>query len=508
MKLSSIDPNTHQLIGEVTVTEIKNIPSLIEKSKEAQLHWKEIPIETRLRIFKKVKEILYESREEIAHIITKENGKPLFESYATEIIPALSILDYYIKNSKEFLKPHFERIKIPVMIQKKSWIEYEPYGVIGIISPWNYPLLLPIGQIVPALIAGNSVIFKPSEWTPLTGEKIDKLFKSAGLPENVFITIYGGSDNGEALVKSNIDKLFFTGSTRVGKIIAKTAAERLLPISLELGGKDAAIILDDADLDRAAMGITWGAIMNTGQTCVSIERVYVQEKIFDSFLKRIIEFVSQLKVFDNSLYYDYSKIKLQTQVDTIREHIEDALAKGAKIIYGGKIEHNFVQPTILIDVNHSMKVMREETFGPVIPIMKFKTIEKAISLANDCNYGLSASIWSKNISLSKSIAKKIQAGSVLVNDCISYFGAGEAVVGGIKMSGNGRVHGRSGIMEMVYEKYYNQDPFTWQKKLWWFNYTEKSTQLIKEATQFLFDKNLFRKLFLGMKVLPELFRKR
>lgn len=508
MNLVSTNPNTMEVIGEITCTEINSFNTLIEKSKAAQSYWKEITIDNRIKIFKRVKEILYNEREEIARLITKENGKPLFESYSTEIIPTLSILNYYIKNARKFLKPHFERIKIPVMIHKKSWIEYEPYGVVGIISPWNYPLLLPMGRIIPALISGNAVIFKPSEWTPLVGEKIDRLFKSAGLPENVLQTIYGGAEIGEALVKSNIDKLFFTGSTRVGRIISKTAAEKLLPVSLELGGKDPAIVLPDADLDRAAMGIVWGSVMNAGQTCVSVERVYVHEQIFESFLNKLIELVSQLKAFDNSPYYDYSNIKLQAQVDIIREHIEDAISKGAKIIYGGKFDKNKVEPTILIDVNHSMKVMKEETFGPLIPVMKFKTIEEATALANDCDYGLSASVWTKNISLGKSIARKIQSGSVLINDCISYFGAGEAVVGGIKMSGTGRVNSRSGIMEMVFEKYYNYDTFTWQKKLWWFNYSEKSTKIIKEATQFLFDKNPLRKLISGVTVFPELLKRK
>lgn len=505
--MKSINPNTKEIIGEIEKTNPEKIVEIVEKSRAAQKLWKSTELKKRLKFIQKAKEILYEQREELAQLITQENGKPIFESYSTEIIPTLSIFDYYIKNSEKFLRPHYERIKLPVMIHKKSWIEYEPYGVVGIISPWNYPLLLPMGQIIPALIVGNSVIFKPSEWTPFVGKKIDELFNYAGLPENVFQTIFGEAEIGEALVKSNIDKLFFTGSTKVGKIISKNAADKLLPVSLELGGKDPAIVLEDADLDRTAMGILWGSIMNAGQTCVSVERVYVDEKIFETFLNKLINQISRLQPFNNSPYYDYSKIKLQKQVEIIKEHIDDAITKGAKIIFGGKVDGNFVEPTILTDVNHSMLVMQEETFGPIIPIMKFKTIDEAIQLANDCSYGLSASVWTKDIALGKKIAKQIQAGSVLINDCISYFGAGEAVVGGIKMSGTGRVHSRSGLMEMVYEKYYNYDTLTWQKKLWWFNYTENSTRKIKEATQFLFDKNLIKRLISGIKVLPELFKK-
>ncbi len=507
MKLVTSNPNTKEIIGEIEKNNPSDLTLLVKRARKAQEEWKNLPLDERLKFFKRVKNIIYQRRDEIAQLITNENGKPLFESYSTEVIPTLSILEYYIKNSKKFLKPHYERIKLPVMIHKKSWIEYEPYGVVGIISPWNYPLLLPMGQIVPALIAGNAVIFKPSEWTPFVGKMIDEILREVSLPENVFQIIFGEAEIGEALVNSEIDKLFFTGSTKVGKIISKSASERLLPISLELGGKDPAIVLEDADLERTAMGIAWGAVMNAGQTCVSVERVYVADKIYESFLNHLVNVVSKLKPFNNSPYYDYSKIKLEKQVLVIKEHLDDAISKGAKIFYGGRIDGNYVEPTILINVNHSMLVMQEETFGPIIPIMKFNTIDEAINLANDCNYGLSGSVWTKNIPLGKKVAKRIQAGSVLINDCISYFGAGEAVVGGIKLSGTGRVHSRSGMMEMVYEKYYNYDNLTWQKKLWWFNYTEQSTKKIKAAIQFLYDKNILKRLMKGLIVFPELLKR-
>ncbi|MGB9664616.1 MAG: aldehyde dehydrogenase family protein [Ignavibacteria bacterium] len=507
MKLVSVNPNTGVKIGEVEITNPSSVEEIVQKARDAQSEWSSLKVEERVKILKKAKSILYQERESIARLITEENGKPLFESYSTEIIPTLSLFDYYIKKSKKFLRPHYERIKLPVMIHKKSWIEYVPFGVVGIISPWNYPLLLPMGQIIPALVAGNSIVFKPSEWTPLVGQKIKEIFDKANLPLNVFNIIFGEAEIGQALVQSSIDKLFFTGSTNVGKLISKAASEKLLPVSLELGGKDPAIILEDADLGRTVYGILWGSLMNAGQTCVSIERVYVAEKIYEQFLDKLLVEIEKLSSYSGSDFYDFSNIKLNKQVETIKEHLEDAILKGAKIIFGGKIENNFVQPTILVNVNHSMKVMREETFGPIIPIMKFKTIEEAINLANDSDYGLSASIWTKNISIAKTIAKKIQAGSVLINDCISYFGAGEAVVGGIKMSGTGRVHSKSGLMEMVYEKYYNYDTLTWQKKLWWFEYNQNSTKKIKAATDFLFSENLIKKLLAGLKVAPELFRR-
>lgn len=507
MKLVSISPNTQEKIGEVELTHPDEVKKIVLKAKIAQKEWASLPIRKRIEFLKSARKILYNKSEALAKLISEENGKPFFESISTEIIPTLSLFDYYIKNSEKFLRPHYERIKLPVMIHKKSWIEYVPYGVVGIISPWNYPLLLPMGQIIPALVSGNTIIFKPSEWTPLTGEFILSIFSEANIPSNVFNVIYGAAEVGNALVNSDINKLFFTGSTQVGRIIAKNCAEKLLPVSLELGGKDPAIVLNNADLKRAAKGIAWGAIMNAGQTCVSVERVYVQSEIYFQFIEELKKVLESLKSYNQSKFYDYGNIKLDKQVSIIKDHLNDALSKGAQIYYGGHIANNFVEPTILVNVNHSMKVMKEETFGPIIPIQKFDTIEEAIELANDCDYGLSASVWTKNISKGKEIAKKIYSGSVLINDCISYFGTPEAVVGGIKFSGSGRVHSKSGIMEMVYEKYYSSDSFTWQKKLWWFNYGEKETKNILEALNFLFGENIFKGILSGIKVFPLLFKK-
>ncbi len=507
MKLKSFSPNTLENIGEVERTEVQDVFEIVKFSKLAQKGWFNLKIKERISFLKKVRDLLFYKKEDISKLISLENGKPVFEVYATEIIPTLTLFDYYNSKSQAFLKPHYERIKLPVMIHKRNWIEYFPYGSVGIISPWNYPLLLPMGQIIPALIAGNAVIFKPSEWTPLTGKFIFDLFNEVNLPEGVFNVIYGDAEIGEALVNSEIDKLFFTGSTEVGKIIAKQCAEKLLPVSCELGGKDPAIVLEDADLNQAVNGIMWGALMNAGQTCVSIERIYVHEKVYEKFIEMTIEKCKNLKGYEEDKFYDYSNIKLEKQLNKIKEHINDALSKGAKILYGGLHDDNKVKPAVIVDVNHSMLVMKEETFGPMIPIQKFNSLEEAVSLANDCSYGLSASIWTSNIKLGKKIARQINAGSVLINDSISYFGAAEAVVGGIKMSGTGRVHGKSGLMEMVYEKYYSSDSFLWQKKIWWFNYGKDETEVIKHATEFLFSKNIFNRLKSGLKVLPKLFQR-
>lgn len=509
MYLRSYSPNTQEFIGEVESTNPEEVKSIIEKARNSQEFWNSNGVDERITHLKIIRDNFYAQSDEIAKLISKENGKPIAEAISSEIIPTLGVFDYYLKRAKKYLKPQKVRIKLPVMIHKKSWIEFEPWGVVGIISPWNYPLLLPMGQIIPALIAGNCVIFKPSEFTPITGNWIEKLFNDSDLPKNIFNVIYGSADVGEALVNSKLDKLFFTGSTKVGKIISKSASEKLLPVSLELGGKDPIIVLEDADLERTAQGIAWGALTNAGQTCVSIERVYIHESIHDELINKLIEIVSKLILFNNSEYYDISGLKTAQQAVTVKEHLDDAVQKGAKIVFGGELQDgNKFQPTILINVNHDMLIMKEETFGPIIAIKKFGDENEAVALANDTDYGLSASIWTKTLSRGESVAKKVKSGSVLINDCISYFGVCEAVVGGIKCSGTGRVHGKSGMMEMVYEKYYNADSFAWQKKFWWFSYGKKETENMKHALVFLYGKNIFKRLISGIKILPALFHKR
>ncbi len=509
MTLKSYSPNSKKLVGEINCTELAEVDKIVNSAKNAHAQWQAIGIEKRVDELKIIRNELFANYEDIAKLISDENGKPFAEAISSDIIPTLSVFDYYLANSKKYLRPQKVRIKMPVMFHKKSWIEYEPWGVVGIISPWNYPLLLPMGQIIPALIAGNCVVFKPSELTPLIGNRIEKLFHKSKSFGNIFNIVYGNADVGESLVKSNIDKLFFTGSTNVGKIISRNAADKLLPTSLELGGKDPIIVLADADLERTAQGIAWGALTNSGQTCVSVERVYVHDAVHDDLIKKLIEHVSKLKLYSGSDYYDVSALKTQQQANKVNEHLQDAVSKGAKIIFGGRqLNENKYEPTILTDVNHDMLVMKEETFGPIITIKKFKDENEAIAFANDTNYGLSASVWTKNISNGKAVAKKIKSGSVLINDCISYFGASEAVVGGIKNSGTGRVHGKSGLMEMVYEKYYSSDSFTWQKKLWWFNYGKKETDNLKDALIFLYGNNIFKRLISGIKILPALFKKR
>jgi acyl-CoA reductase-like NAD-dependent aldehyde dehydrogenase len=362
-----------------------------------------------------------------------------------------------------------------VMKTKSGRIIHEPYGVIGIISPWNYPFSIPATEAMAALLAGNAVVLKPSEFTPLIALELQKLLHEAGVPREIFQVLPGEGPTGAALVSSDIDKLVFTGSVATGRRIAQIAAERLLPVVLELGGKDPMIVLDDADLDVATSGAIWGAFVNAGQTCLSVERCYVHRSLYPAFLDMCAQKARKLRV-GNGLdpTTEIGPMIHDRQVRMVESHIEDARERGARVLAGGTrlrdLGPTFFAPTVLADVNHDMRVMQEETFGPVLPVAAFDDDDEAVALANDSIFGLAASVWTRDRARGERLARRINAGTVMVNDVVSCFSISEAPHGGFKASGIGRTHGRWGIEEMVRVKYVDSDRMPSMKKVWWFGY--------------------------------------
>ncbi|CUT01099.1 aldehyde dehydrogenase family protein [Candidatus Kryptobacter tengchongensis] len=373
MKLRSVNPATLEVISELETTPVDEVFEISKKAQEAFKKWSSTTIDDRLKLLKKAKEILYETKDEVAKLITLENGKPILESYSMEIFPTLDLFDFHIKNAKKVLKPRKVRSQIPLFWLKRNYIHFEPLGVVAVISPWNYPLLLPIAPIISALVAGNCVIFKPSEYTSLIGLKIYEIFKEAGFPENVFNIVIGFGDVGEALVNSEVDKISFTGSTKTGRIIMQNASKKPIPVTLELGGKDPMIVFDDVDIDLASSAAVWGAFANAGQTCVSVEICYVHEKIFEPFIEKVVEKTKKLKI-GNGLDPDVEigPINNEKQLKIIENQIQDAISKGAKVLTGGKrifpkdkegneLRGYFFEPAVITDVNNSMLLMKEET---------------------------------------------------------------------------------------------------------------------------------------------------
>jgi acyl-CoA reductase-like NAD-dependent aldehyde dehydrogenase len=385
--------------------------------------------------------------------------------------------------------------------------------VIGIISPWNYPFSIPASQSLAALVAGNTVVLKPSELTPLSALELSSLFHDAGFPENIFQVVLGDGPTGAALVDSKMDKLIFTGSVATGKRLAQTAAARLLPVVLELGGKDPMIVLDDADVEVASSGAVWGAFVNAGQACLSVERCYVHRSIYESFVSMCAEKAKQLRLGDGmDPSTDIGPLIHERQLRTIEQHVQYARSRGARILTGGKrmpsIGPNFYSPTVLADVTHEMLIMREESFGPVLPIMAFDSEEEAVRLANNSEYGLAASVWTSNRFRGERIARQINAGTVMVNDAVSCYGISEAPHGGMKASGIGRTHGKLGLSEMVRVKYLDVDLLPGVKKPWWYGYGAAMSKTAEAFLDFQFAGKIWSRLIGGMRSIPLISRRK
>ncbi|MBN2442888.1 MAG: aldehyde dehydrogenase family protein [Spirochaetales bacterium] len=460
----SYSPITGEKLGPFKNMTRNEVNCIIKQARTSQKIWAQLSLTKRINFLIKMKKILALHAETYAEQIHRDNGKSLTEALTTEIIPILSILEYYIKKAKHILKP--KKINLPFyLFGKKAFYICEPMGVIGVIGPWNYPLHLVLVPAISAIISGNAVIIKHSSQTPLTGVIIEDIIKKTGLPEGVISVIWGKGTAGQYLAEGDINKLFFTGSTEIGKKLAKICADSLIPVDLELGGSDPCIVLDSADLKRSAKGIVWGALLNSGQTCISIERVYVTEKNYPLLLTYLKEAISNITTGKEE-NADMGVMTTQSQIKIVTEQLEDAVKQGATIITGGKCENNIFQPTIITGCNNEMTIIREETFGPVIALVKTKNDEESLRLANDSPFGLSSSIYGKSKE-ALAYSKKLEAGSVVINNSILSIVVAELPYGGIKKSGIGKYHGEEGIKtfcnikSILIDKAYFKEDFAW-----------------------------------------------
>jgi len=498
-QLTSVNPATGEVLREIDCASDGDVQAAVARARAAQAAWQELGLRRRVAILREFQRKLHQSKSEIAEAITREAGKPLAESLVTEVLVVLDAARFLIDNAWRLLRdepvPHGNlATKL-----KNGWLVREPHGVIGIISPWNYPFSIPATETLAALVAGNAVVLKPSELTPLVALELAKLLHASGVPEDVFPVVIGEAPAGAALLRCPIDKLVFTGSVATGKRIATAAAERLLPVVLELGGKDPMLVLDDADVDVASSAAVWGAFVNAGQACLSVERCYVHRSLYQSFVNACAEKTSQLRVGDGMhSRTDVGPMIHERQVRIVESHVEDAKARGARVLVGGTrlpdLGANFYAPTVLAGVTHDMRIMREETFGPVLPVMAFDSDDEAVRLANDSEYGLAASLWTRASARGEKLARRIHAGTVMVNDVISCFGISEAPHGGVKASGVGRTHGRFGLDEMVRKKYLDIDRMPGMKKVWWYGYGESFRWNMEGFLDMQFARGLGRRL--------------
>jgi len=503
-KIKSINPATLKPVGEACLASPENCQMAVETAKTAFPLWKEMPLGEKKKILQKAKKILLRRSEEVARIITEEKGSPLPESLSVEIFSILEDLDYSSHKLKKTLQPIKMKHHMSLFYHKKGSFQFQPLGVTLIISPWNFPFMIPFCDVLSALVAGNTVVLRPSTSTPLSGLIVGEILLEAGLPPGVLNVIICRTSLAEDLILNpDVQTIMFTGSVPIGKKIMELASRNLNNIILELGGKDPMIVLKDADLEKASRGAVWGAFMNCGQSCGSVERVYVAKEITDEFIQRVLDLTKKIKV-GNPLEpgNEMGPLTTSQQLKSVEEHIQDAKQKGARILWGGEkikdLPGYFLQPTVLSEVNHSMKIMQEETFGPTLPIMTYSNPEEAISLANDTCYGLTASVWTKSKKMASWIANKIEAGTVTVNDHMYSFTEPGAIWGGIKLSGIGRSHGPFGLQELVNIKFTSLDFFKKKNQLGWYPYNTTWRKILEKALVLFYHDRLkekFKALF-------------
>ena len=512
------NPATGVSLGFSKLHSIDELKEKIQLATMAQKLWEEYSLTERIKYVLKIREYIVDNADKIAEIISRDNGKTRIDALATEVLPAAMGISYYCKNARRILRDKKLSGGNIFFINKRSKIVRVPFGVVGIIAPWNYPFSIPLADVILGLLSGNAVILKTATETQMVGLALKEAVNSANLPGGIFNFInLPGKIAGDAFLDSGINKLFFTGSVAVGKYLMGQAAKTLTPICLELGGNDAMIVCEDTDPYRAAMGALWAGFHNAGQSCGGVERIYVHEKIYDPFMNTLKDKIENLHVYcDNDFNSDMGCMTTGRQLETVRNHIEDALNKGANVFAQSKTPKNsqlknFHPAVVLTNVNHDMIVMRDETFGPVVGVMKFNNYEEAIRLANDSYLGLTGSVWTKNQNRGEKIAKQIKAGVVTINDHLMSHGLAETPWGGFKESGIGRTHGEMGFYEMTQSLTIVKDTLPFVKKnLWWHPYSKNLYNGLKGLINLLYSKKLSLKLkgfWDLLKILPRIFRK-
>ena len=481
------NPATGETVSEVPVT--ADVAAMVARAREAQRGWEALGYEGRGRILKRAQKWVLEHADEIADTIVAETGKAREDALLVEIAYGANALGFWPRKAPKWLADEKVRSANPIVLGRKLVVRYRPVGVVGVIGPWNYPLVNSVGDAIPALAAGNAVIVKPSEVTPLTSLLFARALRESGLPDDVFQVAIGTGETGAELI-DHVDMVMFTGSTRTGRKVMERAAQTLTPVSLELGGKDPMIVLADADLDRAANAAVYYSMQNGGQTCISIERVYVEAPVYDEFLAKVTQKTKALRQGPPQGVgsIDVGAVTFPPQLDIVERHVREARDAGARVVAGGHKRvgvGRFFEPTVLTDVDHSMAAMTEETFGPTLPVMKVGDAEEALRLANDSPYGLGAAVFTKNLARGEALARRIDAGAVCVNDAAVNYLALELPMGGWKESGLGVRHGPAGLRKYTRQQALLVTRIGLKREIHYFPYNARVTRLLMRGFKLL-----------------------
>ncbi len=495
--LESFNPATGELVGSVATITPDEVQGVVDDVARIQPAWAELSLETRGAYLRRAADALLDDIDELAELLVNEQGKPRAEAYTMELLPTVDALHWCAKAGPKILADEKVRMSQAFLASKKSRFTYEPIGVVGVIAPWNYPWSIPFGEVAIALMAGNGVVLKPASLTPLLGEAIRRVFEKGGLPEGLVRIVHGGGAVGDALAKSSAGKIFFTGSVEVGRKVGEVCAGQLKGSVLELGGKDPMIVCADADLGNAISGAVWGGFANAGQTCSGIERVYVMREIADRFVEGVAREAQKLRL-GNPIEWE-TEIGPMTspgQYEIVVDLIEDAVASGATKLCGGPtpvagLSDKYIAPTVLTGVTHEMRIMNEEVFGPVLPIVVVDSEQEAIDLANDSEFGLGASVWTKDRQKGARIARRVESGMVWVNDHSFSHGACQCAWGGVKDSGVGRSHSKFGFYECVNVKMNSWEPGL-TRDFWWHPYDQTLGEAVRASAKLLYGKGAIR----------------
>ncbi|MFN8133639.1 MAG: aldehyde dehydrogenase family protein [Solirubrobacteraceae bacterium] len=506
-QLESFSPASGARLGSVQTVAPDGVQAVVDEVAQVQPFWAALPRADRARYLRRTAHVIVDEFDALRDLIASEQGKPRVEALTMELLPTADALHWIAEHGPRLLaderigspQPHFKL--------KRSAFAYEPLGVVGVIAPWNYPWSIPLGEVAMALMAGNGVVLKPASLTPLIGERIRHVFERAGVPEGLIRVVHGGGAVGQALVESSVAKVFFTGSVSVGRGVGRACAAQLKGAVLELGGKDPMLVLRDANIANAIDGALWGGCANAGQTCAGIERVYVVREHAERFVAGVVAGAQRLTVGDPLNWAtQVGPMASRDQFDLVCELVADAVANGATQHCGGPVEvpglsGAFYAPAVLTGVTPDMRIMREEIFGPVLPIVTVEDEDEAIRLANDSEFGLGASVWTRDRRRGTRIARELQAGMVWINDHMYSHGAVQTPWGGVKASGIGRAHSKFGLYECVEVKLIAWDPGS-ARNFWWHPYDETLGRAVRAAGGLLYGREADRRRALGQGAVP------